>query len=169
MGSLKLFPLNLVAYPTKVVPLHIFEERYKTLINDCISSDQEFGMVYSMDIITKGQRIFKIHSNKIENDLNIGEVEFQKDKIEAIDDQFDKLKEKYLKLLLHLGLVSQIERHMNKKQSIELIEHIQLPNEIELLLISTRSEIDRLKILDEIFDQIFNKGIDKVNGEVFQS
>jgi len=36
-------------------------------------------------------------------------------------------------------------------------------------LISTRSEIDRLKILDEIFDQIFNKGIDKVNGEVFQS
>ena len=58
---------------------------------------------------------------------------------------------------------------MNKKQSIELIEHIQLPNEIELLLISTRSEIDRLKILDEIFDQIFNKGIDKVNGEVFQS
>ena len=74
-----------------------------------------------MDIITKGQRIFKIHSNKIENDLNIGEVEFQKDKIEAIDDQFDKLKEKYLKLLLHLGLVSQIERHMNKKQSFELI------------------------------------------------
>ena len=58
---------------------------------------------------------------------------------------------------------------MNKKQSFELIEHIQLPNEIELLLISTRSEIDRLKILDEIFDQIFNKGIDKVNGEVFQS
>ena len=57
----------------------------------------------------------------------------------------------------------------NKKQSFELIEHIQLPNEIELLLISTRSEIDRLKILDEIFDQIFNKGIDKVNGEVFQS
>ena len=49
MGSLKLFPLNLVAYPTKVVPLHIFEERYKTLINDCISSDQEFGMVYSRD------------------------------------------------------------------------------------------------------------------------
>ena len=194
MGSLKLFPLNLVAYPTKVVPLHIFEERYKTLINDCISSDQEFGMVYSMDkglasfgcslsvseiiktypngemdIITKGQRIFKIHSNKIENDLNIGEVEFQKDKIEAIDDEFDKLKEKYLKLLLHLGLVSQIERHMDKKQSFELIEHIQLPSEIELLLISTRSEIDRLKILDEIFDQIFNKGIDKVNGEVFQS
>ena len=58
---------------------------------------------------------------------------------------------------------------MIKKQSFELIEHIQLPNEIELLLISTRSEIDRLKILDEIFDQIFNKGIDKVNGEVFQS
>ena len=49
MNKLKLFPLGLVAYPTKIVPLHIFEERYKALINECISLKQEFGMVYSMD------------------------------------------------------------------------------------------------------------------------
>ena len=194
MGSLKLFPLGLVAYPTKVVPLHIFEERYKYLINECISLAQEFGMVYTldngladfgcslsiseliktypngeMDIITKGQRIFKIHSNKVENELNIGQVEFQEDKPEPFLDKFDKIKEKYLKLLLQLGLTDQIERHMNKTRSFELIEHIQLPNEVELLLISTRSEIDRLKVLDEIFDQILEKGIDKINQKVFQS
>ena len=58
---------------------------------------------------------------------------------------------------------------MNKTRSFELIEHIQLPNEVELLLISTRSEIDRLKVLDEIFDQILEKGIDKINQKVFQS
>ena len=173
MGSLKLFPLKLVAYPTKVVPLHIFEERYKALINECVSLKQEFGMVYSMDngladfgcslsvseviktypngemdIITKGQRIFKIHSNIVENELNIGQVEFQDDKNESFGDQFDKLKEKYLKLLLQLGVIDQIERHMNKTRSFELIEHIQLPHEVELLLISTRSEMDRLRVLD---------------------
>ena len=49
MSRLKLFPLGLVAYPTKIIPLHIFEERYKTLINECIDSKKEFGMVYSMD------------------------------------------------------------------------------------------------------------------------
>ena len=43
MNKLKLFPLGLVAYPTKIVPLHIFEERYKVLINECISLKQEFG------------------------------------------------------------------------------------------------------------------------------
>ena len=111
----------------------------------------------------------KIQSNKIENDLNIGRVEFQKDKVESFEDQFDKLKEKYLKLLLQLGISDQIERHMNKKRSFELIEHIQLPNEVELLLISTRSEMDRLRILDEIFNQIFKKGIDKINPQVFES
>ena len=161
MNKLKLFPLGLVAYPTKIVPLHIFEERYKALINECISLKQEFGMVYSldsgladfgcsltvseviktypsgeMDIITKGQRIFKIHSNIVENELNVGQVEFQDDKNESFGDQFDKLKEKYLKLLLQLGVTDQIERHMNKARSFELIEHIQLPHEVELLLIS---------------------------------
>jgi len=70
---------------------------------------------------------------------------------------------------LQLGISDQIERHMNKKRSFELIEHIQLPNEVELLLISTRSEMDRLRILDEIFNQIFKKGIDKINPQVFES
>ena len=67
------------------------------------------------------------------------------------------------------GISDQIDRHMNKKRSFELIEHIQLPNEVELLLISTRSEMDRLRILDEIFNQIFKKGIDKINPQVFES
>ena len=46
-----------------------------------------------MDIITKGQRIFKIHSNIIENELTVGQVEFQDDKNESFGNQFDKLKE----------------------------------------------------------------------------
>ena len=58
---------------------------------------------------------------------------------------------------------------MNKKRSFELIENIQLPNEVELLLISTCSEMDRLRILNEIFNQIFEKGIDKINPQVFKS
>ena len=44
-----LFPLGLVALPTEVVPLHIFEERYKTMINECLADDSEFGIVWLSD------------------------------------------------------------------------------------------------------------------------
>ena len=41
-----LFPLPLVALPTEQVPLHIFEERYKTMIGRCLEDGAEFGIVW---------------------------------------------------------------------------------------------------------------------------
>jgi Lon protease-like protein len=43
---LPLFPLGLVMLPHQPVPLHIFEERYKTMIGECLSQDAVFGIVY---------------------------------------------------------------------------------------------------------------------------
>src|SRR6516162_7322768 len=44
--EIPLFPLpNLVLFPHIVVPLHIFEERYKLMINSCIDRDEVFGLV----------------------------------------------------------------------------------------------------------------------------
>jgi Lon protease-like protein len=44
-----LFPLQLVVLPDEVVPLHIFEERYKTMIEDCLAGDSEFGIIWLAD------------------------------------------------------------------------------------------------------------------------
>src|SRR3954447_14651655 len=44
-----LFPLPLVLLPSEVVPLHIFEERYKLMIGECLESDGEFGIVWLGD------------------------------------------------------------------------------------------------------------------------
>jgi Lon protease-like protein len=44
-----LFPLDLVLLPSEVVPLHIFEERYKLMIGECLESDGEFGIVWLSD------------------------------------------------------------------------------------------------------------------------
>ena len=44
-----LFPLGLVLLPSEVVPLHIFEERYKLMIGECLESDGEFGIVWMAD------------------------------------------------------------------------------------------------------------------------
>lgn len=41
-----LFPLGIVLLPSMVYPLHIFEDRYKEMINTCLENNSEFGMVY---------------------------------------------------------------------------------------------------------------------------
>jgi Lon protease-like protein len=44
-----LFPLGLVLIPHELVPLHIFEERYKLMIGECIEEEREFGIVWLSD------------------------------------------------------------------------------------------------------------------------
>ncbi|MCU0326286.1 MAG: LON peptidase substrate-binding domain-containing protein [Spirosomaceae bacterium] len=83
--KLPFFPLNLVAYPHEDLNLHIFEPRYRQLINECLETGQTFGIPpfinnrllgygtemkvvelskrYEngrMDIKTRGLRIFRI-------------------------------------------------------------------------------------------------------------
>ncbi|NLS77161.1 MAG: hypothetical protein GXY76_07880 [Chloroflexi bacterium] len=45
MPKVPLFPLNVVLFPGMILPLHIFEERYKAMVNDCIASGDPFGVV----------------------------------------------------------------------------------------------------------------------------
>ena len=47
MTELGLFPLGMVLLPTEQVPLHIFEERYKELIAECLADESEFGLVFA--------------------------------------------------------------------------------------------------------------------------
>lgn len=42
---LPLFPLSLVLFPGMTLPLHIFEERYKRMINLCLREARDFGVV----------------------------------------------------------------------------------------------------------------------------
>jgi Lon protease-like protein len=44
-----LFPLGLVMLPGELVPLHIFEERYKQMIGECLDQDREFGILWMAD------------------------------------------------------------------------------------------------------------------------
>ncbi len=44
--QLPIFPLGLVLLPEMTLPLHIFEKRYKIMINECLEQSQPFGIVY---------------------------------------------------------------------------------------------------------------------------
>jgi ATP-dependent Lon protease len=83
--KIPIFPLGVVLLPEMLMPLHIFEERYKTMIGECLDAQKEFGIVYydgaeiksvgcmakitqvikrypdgRMDILTNGTRRFQI-------------------------------------------------------------------------------------------------------------
>lgn len=54
MTVLPMFPLSSVLFPTMILPLHVFEPRYRALVHDCISHDpREFGVV----LIERGSEV----------------------------------------------------------------------------------------------------------------
>jgi Lon protease-like protein len=48
-----MFPLGTVLLPSVLLPLHIFEERYRWLIRDVLAADREFGVV----LIERGSEV----------------------------------------------------------------------------------------------------------------
>jgi uncharacterized protein len=53
MFELPLFPLNTVLFPGMPLSLHIFEERYKQMINLCVEKREPFGVV----LIEQGREV----------------------------------------------------------------------------------------------------------------
>jgi uncharacterized protein len=45
VSLIALFPLDVVLFPGAPLPLHIFEPRYKEMVNECIEKKTSFGMV----------------------------------------------------------------------------------------------------------------------------
>lgn len=44
-ANLPLFPLSTVLFPGMILPLHVFEERYKLMINRCLEEERPFGVL----------------------------------------------------------------------------------------------------------------------------
>jgi Lon protease-like protein len=105
-----LFPLGIVALPHEIVPLHIFEERYQTMVGECLEREAEFGIVWStedgprpvgcaceitevlerlddgrMNILTRGTRPFRIVAQGDDRPYPSGTIEFLTDKDEERD------------------------------------------------------------------------------------
>ena len=93
--TIPLFPLGLVLLPQMPLPLHIFEERYKLLIGECLDNNKEFGIVYfnGTDIQAIGctASIQKVLKRYGDGRLDIGSVEINDAKflivIQTLTDQ----------------------------------------------------------------------------------
>jgi Lon protease-like protein len=105
-----LFPLGIVALPSELIPLHIFEERYKTMMARVLEEEGEFGIVWvsddglrpvgcaceiaevlekmpdgRMNLVARGTRAFRIEARQEELAYPAGVVEFLDDREEDID------------------------------------------------------------------------------------
>ena len=101
---LPLFPLPVVLFPRAILPLHIFEERYKEMIRDCLQNRWEFGILLvhrqsleqigctasiselirrypdgEMDVLVRGQRRFEISLLNEEKSYLRGKPQFLED------------------------------------------------------------------------------------------
>ena len=110
VSDFPLFPLGIVALPHELVPLHIFEQRYRTMISECLERGTEFGIVWEadeglrpvgcaveitdvlermddgrMNILTRGTRPFRIVDERHDLAYPAGTVEFLTDKSEQAD------------------------------------------------------------------------------------
>lgn len=101
MSDIPLFPLNVVLMPGAPLPLHIFEDRYKQMVDECLEAESEFGMVLAdeagtrevgctarivemveryddgrMVILVEGSRRFKLNNVMTGKPYYVGEVEY---------------------------------------------------------------------------------------------
>jgi Lon protease-like protein len=115
--SFPLFPLGIVALPSESLPLHIFEDRYRRMIERCLqaepgSQEREFGIVWLSDeelkpvgcaceveqvierledgrlnILVRGTRPFRLLERQDELPYPAGVVEFLPEEPEELDEQ----------------------------------------------------------------------------------
>ena len=120
-----LFPLGLVALPGEAIPLHIFEERYKTMMNECLRDGTEFGIVWMsddglretgcacsiervlermddgrMNLVARGTRPFRVLERQGHLAYPAGVIEFLEDRTESPDpDLVEGAREAYAQLV----------------------------------------------------------------------
>jgi Lon protease-like protein len=119
-----LFPLEVVLLPHIPLPLHIFEERYKLMIGECLAQDREFGVVYfdgtkvrkvgctakitsvvkryddgRMDIVTRGEKRFVVKKISDEKPFLEGEVTYFDDDGEEYTEETDSAAREGVRLL----------------------------------------------------------------------
>lgn len=166
---LPLFPLSLVLLPQNIVPLHIFEERYKEMIGEALENQTEFGIVLAandgilnvgctasvervlrryddgrMDILGLGRRRFRVEELDQERNFLRAKVEFFEDLEEfAPEDLQTKARE------VHDRYESSAELPTQGGMLSFMLSQSVRDVEVRQQLLMTRSESERLRMLIE--------------------
>ncbi len=193
--TIPMFPLNMVVLPGESVKLHIYEERYKQLINDCLDNEAHFGIPFSvngkvktfgvevsikkvikifdngeMDIMVQGERVFTIldYSSTLKPKLyGAAIIQYEEEDMPKATQHLQELAMEYLSL------------SQNKMVDYETFDAVSLYDIANLLqlsakekytLISTKTFDEKEKYLCNTFRQsicIFEKEVELKDRFIF--
>ena len=181
--EIALFPINLSVLPYEKVNLHIFEDRYKKLINHTLDENKNFGIVYTknkvmskigtlveineiykkyddgrFDLSVKGLERFKILKSYKEHELWNAKIRILDESYEDIDkNYFNLVLDKYLRLILSSKLNNNISQYMNKKTSFDFTKDVILPNSLKQDFLELENEQKRMNYIDIFLDSLLEK------------
>ena len=182
MGELEerfpLFPLGLVLLPSEVVPLHIFEERYKLMIGNCLDEDVPFGILWladtglrevgcsarveqvlermedgRMNILVRGERAFRLERRIEDLPYPAGDVEFIDDEDVAVPDEelAERARDSYAALVEHVTGERPDPEQLAELDAYGMAATIELSPQPKQSLLEERSEDARLRAVSDLF------------------
>lgn len=183
-----IFPLEIVVFPGENLNLHIFEPRYKQLINDCYTINKPFGIpsvlqngiaemgtlvsiteiskVYDdgkMDIKTKGIQVFSILEiiKELPDKLYHGAiVNYPYNQINQLTNKVEKLIEQINKMHRLISVYKDFKKPTTELLSYDIAHHVGLSLNEEYEFLQLLKEDQRLEYLKRHVEKV----IDIING-----
>ena len=178
VDEIGLFPLGIVLLPTEIVPLHIFEDRYKELIGECLELEQEFGLVYAdedgirdtgtrasvtevverfddgrLNVLVEGGQRFTVTRMTRGRAFLTAEVEQLDDESDATDeDAIERATASFRALAAAVEAEPAEPDETSPRLSFELASTVELAVESKQALLELRSEPERLALLADLLD-----------------
>ena len=172
-----LFPLALVALPGELVPLHIFEERYKTMMDECLDSGGEFGIVWMsddglreigcactiervlermddgrMNLLARGTRPFRVLERQAHLPYPAGLIEFIDDQPDEPDPQLaGDARAAYADLVKRATDREPADDELDAMGAYDMAATVDFGLDAKQGLLDLRSENARLKLVTRLF------------------
>jgi Lon protease-like protein len=172
-----LFPLGIVALPGELIPLHIFEERYKTMMNECLRDESEFGIVWlsddglreigcackieqvlermedgRMNLLARGTRPIRVVERQGHLAYPAGVVEFVEDREDALDPELVKnAREAYSDLVKRATDREPDEEELAEMDAYSMAATVDFGLDAKQGLLDLRSENARLRLVTRLF------------------
>ena len=185
IDRLPLFPLGLVLLPEEVLPLHIFEERYKLMIGECLEGESEFGILWMadgglrevgctarvtqllermedgrMNILVQGSEPFRLVRRIEDLPYPAGDVELlEEDEDAAVGDPETAAgaRERYADLVERVTDERPSEDQLAQLGAYGMAATLDFALDAKQDLLELRSEHERMQRLDELFASTLNR------------
>jgi Lon protease-like protein len=179
VGEIGLFPLELVLLPGERVPLHIFEDRYRELIGECLSEGVGFGLILEnedglrevgtttavvelidtfddgrMNVLVEGRERFRVLELTEGRSFLTAEIEpLEDDGEQPSADETDRAVALFRRLVT-VAEADEVEepRADSPLLSFELASRVDFGHDLKQELLELRSERLRLKRLSELLE-----------------